>query len=115
VTDVATDAGPFVGGWHWQALLLDVIEATLVVAGSVWVTGMAQRGLSGTGPRATHWARASFAAFALQAPVLLTLAIALRPVPWPAEAKAVVVALLGVPISFWIAGRAVRTRLKRVV
>ena len=115
VSDVASDAGPFVGGWHWQALLLDVIEATLVVAGSVWVTGMAQRALSGTGPRAAGWARASFAAFALQAPVLLTLAIALRPLPWPAEAKAVVVALLGVPISFWLAGRAVRTRLKRVV
>jgi hypothetical protein len=61
------------------------------------------------------WARASYAAFALQVPVLLTLAITLRPVPWPAEAKAVLIAVLGVPASFWLGGRLVRTRLRQVL
>ena len=47
--------------------------------------------------------------------MLLILAIALRPVPWPAEAKAALVAVLGVPASFWLAARLVRTRLRRVL
>ena len=114
VTDVAAGAPPFLGGWHWQALILDGMEAALVVAGSVWLCGVAQRRLAGTGLRWAAWARASYAAFALQVPVLLTLAIALRPAPWPAEAKACVVAVLGVPVSFWLGGQLVRMRLRRV-
>jgi hypothetical protein len=46
---------------------------------------------------------------------LLTLAIALRPVPWPAEAKASLVAVLGVPASFWLARRLVRTPVRQVL
>jgi peptidoglycan/LPS O-acetylase OafA/YrhL len=113
ITDVAADAGPFVGGWHWQALVLDGVEASLVVAGSVWLCGLAQRWLAGTGPRRAGWARASYTAFALQVPVLLTLSIALRPVPWPAEAKAVLVAMVGLPASFWLGRRLVRTRMRQ--
>jgi peptidoglycan/LPS O-acetylase OafA/YrhL len=115
ITDLAVDAGPFVGGWHWQALLLDGVEASLVVAGSVWLCGLAQRRLAGTGARRARWARASYAAFAMQVPVLLTLAIALRPVPWPAEAKATLLAVLGVPASFWLGNRLVRTRMRQVL
>jgi hypothetical protein len=115
VSDVAADAAPFLGGWHWQALILDCVEATLVVAGSVWLLGLAQRGLAGTGSRSAAWARASYAAFALQAPVLLTLAIAFRPLPWSAGAKAGLVAVLGVVASFWLGMRLVRTRLGRVL
>jgi hypothetical protein len=115
ITDLAADAGPFVGGWHWQALVLDGVEASLVVAGSVWLCGLAQRWLARTGPRRAGWARASYAAFALQVPVLLTLAITLRPVPWPAEAKAVLVAMVGVPASFWLGRLLVRTRMRQAV
>jgi hypothetical protein len=86
-----------------------------VVAGSVWLLGVAQRGPAGTGSRSAAWAWASYAAFALQAPVLLTLAIALRPLPWPAGAKAGLVAVLGVAASFWLGMRLVRTRLGRVL
>jgi hypothetical protein len=45
-------------------------------------------------------------------PVLLTMAIALRTVPWPAEAKAALVALVAVPASFWLGGRFVRYRMR---
>jgi hypothetical protein len=51
----------------------------------------------------------------MQVPVLLTLAIAFRTVPWPAEAKAVVIAMLGVPASFWLGRRLVRTGLRQVL
>jgi hypothetical protein len=115
VTNVAGDATPFLGGWHWQALVLDCVEASLVVAGSVWLLGLAQRRLAATGPRSVAWARASYAAFALQVPVLLTLAITLRPLPWPAGTKAGLVAALGVLASFWLGMRLVRTGLGRVL
>jgi hypothetical protein len=114
-TDLAVDDGPFVGGWHWQALVLAGVEASLVVAGSVWLCGLAQRRLSGTGLRRARWARASYAAFAMQVPVLLTLAIAFRTVPWPVEAKAAVIAMLGVPASFWLGRRLLRTGARQVL
>jgi len=37
-----------------------------------------------------------------QTPVLIGLAVALRPVPLPAEAKALVVAVGGVVAAFWL-------------
>jgi hypothetical protein len=110
VSNVAQDAGPFLGGWHWQALVLACMEASLVVAGSVWLLGLAQRRLAGGGPLSAACARSSYAAFALQVPVLLTLAIAARPLPWPAEAKAFLVAALGVPACFSLGWLIVRTR-----
>ena len=115
LNNIAADAGPYLGGWHWQSLVLDGSEAVLVVFGTVWLCGLAQRTLAGTGARAAGWARASYAAFALQAPVLLTLAIAFRRLSWPAEAKAICVAVLGVPVSFWLAQRLVRFRARRAV
>jgi peptidoglycan/LPS O-acetylase OafA/YrhL len=115
VTDVAADAAPFLGGPHWQALVLAGVEACLVVAGSVWLCGLAQRRLTGTGRRWTAWGRASYAAFLLQVPVLLTLAMVLRPMSWAAEGKAAVVAGLGVPICFWLGRHLTGTGLRRIV
>jgi hypothetical protein len=102
ISDLAQDAGPFLGGWHWQALVLASVEGCLVVAGSVWVLGSAQRHLNGSGRLSTRWGRSAFAAFVLQAPVLLSLAIAARPLALPAEAKALLVGGLAVPLSFWL-------------
>jgi surface polysaccharide O-acyltransferase-like enzyme len=44
LSDFKRDGVPFLGGWHWQALSLDVVEATLVVAGSVWLLGWVSDG-----------------------------------------------------------------------
>lgn len=116
IGDLATDAEPFLGGWHWQSLLLAVIEAMLVVAGSVWLLGFAQRRLTHTGPLATSWARSSYTAFILQGPVLLAAAIALRPLPAPAEVKAFLVAGAAITVSFWLANVLVsHTRLSRIL
>ena len=53
VSDFKRDDGPFLGGWHWQALALDVVEATLVVGGSVWLLAWAQRRLTSRAVRLT--------------------------------------------------------------
>ncbi len=80
--------GPFLGGWHWQALLAAAVEGVLVVFGSVFLVGLAQRSWTWTGPLATGCARVAFPAFVLQGPVLVLLAVALRPLAVPAEVKA---------------------------
>lgn len=115
-TELAHDATPFLGGWTWQALLMATIEATLVVAGSLWLLGLAQRRITGDGPLATACARGAFAAFVLQAPVLLGLAIAARPLAVPAETKAFLVGTLGIVLCFWLGWLlTTRTRVSRVV
>ena len=103
VSDFKRDDGPFLGGWHWQALALDVVEATLVVGGSVWLLAWAQRRLTSRAVRLTRVARSAYLAYLLQVPVLISLEIALRSLPWPAAVKAVVVAGFAVAGSFGIA------------
>ena len=71
VADLSRDDIPFLGGWHWQALTLDVVEATLVVAGSVWLVALAQRWLTHRAVGLTRWARSAYLAYLLQAPVLI--------------------------------------------
>jgi hypothetical protein len=102
LSDFKRDGVPFLGGWHWQALSLDVVEATLVVAGSVWLLGWAQRWL--TSRRGlTRVARGAYLAYLLQAPVLIGLEIAARSLDWPALVKALIVAMVAVSASFGLA------------
>jgi hypothetical protein len=100
VGDVNRDGGVFLGGWRWQALALDAVEASLVVAGSVWLLGMAQRHLAGMTGLRMVCARSAYAAFVLQAPVLLTFAILARLISIPALAKGVLVGTFAVVFSF---------------
>ncbi|HET8914209.1 MAG TPA: acyltransferase, partial [Propionibacteriaceae bacterium] len=100
VANPSRDDIPFLGGWHWQALAFDVAEASLVVAGSVWLLAVAQRWLTQQAVGITRWARAAYAAYLLQAPVLIGLEIAERALPWPAVIKGVTVAALAIAGSF---------------
>jgi hypothetical protein len=96
---VSRDVGPYLGGWHWQALATAGVEAVLVVAGSVWLVGLAERRLPAAGPHAAAWARAAFVAFVVQGPVLMATASALRPLDVPAEVKAPIVLTAGIALS----------------
>lgn len=99
--DVSRDATPYLGGWHREALALAVMEAVLVVAGSVWLVGLAEHRLGAGGPRAARWSRAAFAAFVIQGPVLMAIASAGRLLDAPAEIKAPLVATVGIVLCFW--------------
>jgi glucan biosynthesis protein C len=96
------------GGWHWQALAFAMVDGVLTVFGAVWLLGLAQRHLG----RSVRWgptlSRCAYGAFMLQAPVLIGLAVALRPLPLIAEAKAVLVAAAGVAGSFALAWLLIR-------
>ena len=113
VENPSRDDAPFLGGWHWQAFTLDMGEATLVVAGSVWLLALAQRWLTHRAVGLTRWARGAYVAYLLQAPVLIGLEIAGRSLPWPAVIKAVTVAVLAVAGSFTLGWLLIeRTRLR---
>jgi hypothetical protein len=97
LTDVVTE---LMGGWNWWAALFCLVESPLTVFGSVWLLAEAQRHLRRRfwwGPALT---RSSYAAFIMQGIVLIGAALVLRPVPLPAELKAVLVATAGVIGSF---------------
>ena len=114
--DVASNLAPYLGGWTWQALYAAVVESILVVAGSLWLLGSAQRRLTTRRPVARAAGRAAFAAYILQGPVLLGLAVAARPLAVPALAKATTVGGVGVAASFVLAWLLVsRTRLGRIL
>jgi hypothetical protein len=92
------------GGWDWSAFVFPAIESTLVVFGPVWLLGVVQRRLD----RPVRWIRPAFmrscfGAFVLQQLVLVGIAIALRPIPLPAELKALLVASGGLTVSFALA------------
>jgi hypothetical protein len=96
-------ADDMMGGWQWPALAFTAVETVLSVFGPVWLLGVVQRHvgepLRCAGPAVS---RSAYGAFMVQTPVLIGLAVALRPLGLPAEAKAVVVAAGGVAASFWL-------------
>jgi hypothetical protein len=99
---------------HWAPIALSAIEGPLAVGACVWLLGTAQRRLARPAPRAV--VRSAYGAFILQGPVLIGLALALRPVDLPAELKALAVACAGVAVSFAVAWLLVsRTKLGRVL
>jgi hypothetical protein len=105
----------FLGGAHWASLVTSTAEGLLTVTVPVWLLGMAQRHLDRY-RNAERTARTAYAAFLIQGHVLIGLAVALRPLNVPAEVKATVVAGVGVPLCFAIAGLLMkRTILGRVL
>jgi hypothetical protein len=96
--DAVDDA---MGGWHWAAVAFASIEAVLTVFGSVWLLRVAQRRLDRTWRRfGPPLSRSAYGAFMIQTLFLLGFAVALRPFPLPAEAKALLVAAGSVTCSF---------------
>ena len=102
ITQVSSGVGEFLGGWHWQAALTAAVEGVLVVSGSVWLLGFAQRVFTWSGPLATACARGAFPAFVLQGPVLVLLAVAQRPLDLPAEVKGPLLVAVSLATSFWL-------------
>lgn len=92
------------GGLNVDALAFTALESTVTVVGPVWLLALAQRHLD----RPRSWvrpavSRSAYAAFILQGYPLIGLAVALRPLPLPAELKAVLVAVGAVAASFALA------------
>lgn len=95
--------GQLWGGWTWPALAFVIVESALMVFGSVWLLGAAQRHLARPVRGGDILGRSAYGAFLLQGFVLIGLAVALRPLELPAELKAILVAAGGVAGSFALA------------
>ena len=105
---LAGDIEAFAGGWHVQALAAAVVEATIAVATSLSVVAWFIRRWNRSGRLGDSLGRASFAAYLVHAPVVVLLSAALSAVAVVAEMKFVVVAVVGVIMSFavgWLATR----------
>jgi hypothetical protein len=99
IAGIPTDA--FLGGWNLAAAAAAAAEGILAVTLSVWLFGAAQRGLNHrTGAIRATATRGAYTAFLVQGPVLVALALTLRPWGVTAEAKALVVSVFGVVICF---------------
>ena len=99
----------FWGGWGWPALGWAAIEVTLGVFGAVWLLAEAQRHLDRRVPAVgARIRRSAYAAFIVQVPVLIGLAVTLRPTGLPAELKALIVGAAGVLGSFALAWLLIR-------
>ena len=96
------------GGWTWYAASFACVEAVLVVFGPVWLLDLSRRRLRRPLPWGEQLGRSAYGAFMLQTPFLLGLAVALRPVPVPAEVKALLVAAGAVVASFGAAWLLIR-------
>jgi fucose 4-O-acetylase-like acetyltransferase len=106
----------YFGGLRFLALVWAMADGVLAVSGPIWVLWFVQRHLDGTGRLRRAMARGSYLAFMLQGPVLVALAVALRPLDIPGDVKALLVASLGVVGSFALAWPIVtRTPLGRIL
>jgi hypothetical protein len=116
VADLDSHVAYFNGGWHWQAAAAALIEGALAGGASVWLLGIAESKLAFHGRVAAAAGRSAFAAYVVQAPVLLAVAVACRTFPAPAEIKMVVVGVLGVLGCYLLAWALVtRTPVGRVL
>jgi hypothetical protein len=91
------------GGANPWAAGFAALDALLCVFGSVWLLSVAQRRLNRPLPHGRALGRSAYAAFIVQTPVLIGLALALRPVAVPAEVKALLVAAGGIVGSYTLA------------
>ena len=96
------DLDPLGGGWHWQAALVAVLEAVLSVSATVMLLDLARRRWGRTPPTSfgVRLGDSAFGAYVIQAPVIVAVSLALRPMPLPAMAKLTIAAALSLATCF---------------
>jgi glucan biosynthesis protein C len=101
---------PFRGGWHWEAAGLALCEAVFSVSMSVVVLEWFRRRHARQGALGRMLAPAAYGAFVLQGPVLVLLALALRPSGLWGDVQFLVLALTATVACFGLALVASRAR-----
>jgi glucans biosynthesis protein C len=102
---------PMLGGWHWASAGLAIIEAVTAIAVSVWVVDHVGRWWPRQGPVLGRAGRGAYGAYVLHPLVLVLLSWAARLLPWPPEAKFVLVGVVGVAASFALGWTVTRSHL----
>jgi glucans biosynthesis protein C len=99
------------GGWHRASAVLALIEAVTAIAVSVWVVDHVGRWWPRQGPVLGRAGRGAYGAHVLHPLVLVLLSSTARPLPWPPEAKFVLVGVMGVLASFALGWTVTRSHL----
>lgn len=94
--------------WPWPDLVLALLEGTLAVSGSLFLLDLYRRHVTSMNRLAVDLSRNVYIAFVLQAPALVGVALALRPLDLAPEVKFLILAPTAVMGSFLLA-QAVRT------
>lgn len=92
----------FAGGWHWQAAGFAAVEGVWSIGVSLLVLDWARRHVPRMSFVMSQIARASYGAFVAQGPVLVAIALALRSAGLPGDVDFVLLATLGVAVSFLV-------------
>lgn len=100
VAVAADDIGALTGGWQVETVAFALLGAVVSVTMPWWLIGWFRRRADRQGPLLARAARGSYAAYLVHPPVLVLLALALRPLALPPEVSFVGVAALGLAASF---------------
>jgi glucan biosynthesis protein C len=95
-----TDQVSFKGGWHWQSLVYALWESFLCISVCVGLIYAFRRYLDHQGKLAGFLVPNAYTAYIIHAPVITTLAFAVRDVMLYPLLKWAVVALVAVPLCF---------------
>jgi glucans biosynthesis protein C len=98
----------FAGGWHWEAAAFPLAEGVIAPCVSLWAIGYFRQRFNHMRPVARLMAPFAYGAFILHPPVIVALALAIQPLPVPAELKFGAVLAAGVAGSFGLAAFASR-------
>jgi glucan biosynthesis protein C len=108
LSTAGADVDVFGGGGTWQSLAYAAVEATVLVSVSVWVVDAFRRRVQWQGPLARGLGRAAYATFFVHQGVLVLVILASRHLAWPTEARFVLVAAVGVALSFAVGAAVLR-------
>lgn len=92
--------GPFGGGWTWQAAAFAFWEQLFCIAVSIGLTVWFREKLNAQNSFTKAVTESSYAAYILQAPILVYLAVVLQSVQMPLPLKFAVVSSIAVPLCF---------------
>jgi glucan biosynthesis protein C len=93
---------PFQGGWTWQSLFSSVWEAYLCVGLCTGVLYLFRRYADWQNRLSASLSRSAYAAYIVQLPVITTVALLARDLPYHPLLKFGLVALVAVPLCFGI-------------
>lgn len=97
---VMEDDSSFKGGWHWQALMWAFISSFLAVGLSIGVVYLFRRHANRQGRLSRFLVPNAYAAYIIHAPVIVTVALAMRGIDIHPLLKFGLAALISLPLCF---------------
>ena len=104
---------PFKGGWFWEAAGFSAVEGVFSVSVALIVLDRFRRRHANQGRLARRLGRSAYGAFVAQGPVLVLIALALRPLNLPGDIKFLLLAPTAVTGSFGLAAAALALSVKQ--